>query len=93
MTNGGFSHEALADVTAKLVRNLNLIIDRTTTPPSARVSNLKHRPIGIGSTGWRTCSPRGVRFRLGGVEMERGIFRVIYHAAMMESAAGGRVQA
>jgi ribonucleoside-diphosphate reductase subunit M1 len=48
MTNDGFSHEALADVTAKLVRNLNLIIDRTTTPPSARVSNLKHRPIGIG---------------------------------------------
>jgi ribonucleoside-diphosphate reductase alpha chain len=59
MTNDGFSHEALADVTAKLVRNLNSIIDRNYYPTEhARVSNLKHRPIGIGVQAWRTCSPR-----------------------------------
>jgi ribonucleoside-diphosphate reductase alpha chain len=52
MTNGGFSHEALADVTAKLVRNLNSIIDRNYYPTErTRVSNLKHRPIGIGRQG------------------------------------------
>jgi hypothetical protein len=66
MTNG-FSHEALADVTAKLVRNLNSIIDRNYYPTErTRVSNLKHRPIGIGAGPGGRVHRGGVRFRLGG---------------------------
>jgi hypothetical protein len=58
------------------------------------VSNLKHRPIGIGYRAWRTCSPRRGAFDSEeAFEMERGIFRVIYHAADGVRPAGGRVRA
>jgi ribonucleoside-diphosphate reductase subunit M1 len=44
-----YDYEELANITRQLTRNLNEVIDKTTYPiESAKKSNLKHRPIGIG---------------------------------------------
>ena len=72
-----------------IVRNLDLIIDRTTYPvPEAKKSNLKHRPMGIGIQGLAD-----VFFILGYVfgdkessELNREIFECMYWTALDESA-------
>lgn len=47
--NGKFDFEALVKVTKVVTKNLNIIIDKNYYPvEEAKVSNLKHRPIGIG---------------------------------------------
>ncbi len=47
-----FDFEKLADVTACVTRNLNQIIDINYYPvETARRSNMRHRPIGIGCQG------------------------------------------
>lgn len=47
-----FDFERLAEVTAQVTRNLNKIIDINYYPvETARRSNLRHRPIGIGVQG------------------------------------------
>lgn len=47
-----FDFEKLRHITKVVVRNLNKIIDRNRYPiESARMSNMKHRPIGVGIQG------------------------------------------
>jgi ribonucleoside-diphosphate reductase subunit M1 len=47
-----FDFEKLKEVTKKVVRNLNMIIDRNAYPvETARLSNTRHRPIGLGVQG------------------------------------------
>ena len=42
----------LGNITKQLTRNLNKVVDKTTYPiESAKRSNLRHRPIGIGVQG------------------------------------------
>jgi ribonucleoside-diphosphate reductase alpha chain len=50
--NGKFNHQLLYDVTKRVTRNLNRVIDRNYYPvKEAENSNLRHRPIGLGVQG------------------------------------------
>ena len=50
--NGAFNHQLLYDVTKRVTRNLNRVIDRNYYPvKEAENSNLRHRPIGLGVQG------------------------------------------
>jgi ribonucleoside-diphosphate reductase alpha chain len=50
--NGKFDHQLLYDVTKRVTRNLNRVIDRNYYPvKEAENSNLRHRPIGLGVQG------------------------------------------
>jgi ribonucleoside-diphosphate reductase alpha chain len=50
--NGKFDHQALYNVTKRVTRNLNKVIDRNYYPvKEAENSNLRHRPIGLGVQG------------------------------------------
>jgi ribonucleotide reductase alpha subunit len=47
-----FDYDALRTVAAKIVRNLNRVIDINFYPtPETRLSNMRHRPIGLGVQG------------------------------------------
>jgi len=44
-----FNFDKLHEVSIRVTKNLNKVIDRNHYPvPEARVSNMRHRPIGIG---------------------------------------------
>ncbi|WP_281636453.1 ribonucleoside-diphosphate reductase subunit alpha [Flavobacterium marginilacus] len=50
--NGKFNHQLLFDVTKRVTRNLNRVIDRNYYPvKEAENSNMRHRPIGLGVQG------------------------------------------
>ncbi|OJX50133.1 MULTISPECIES: ribonucleoside-diphosphate reductase subunit alpha [Flavobacterium] len=50
--NGQFNHELLFNVTKRVTRNLNKVIDRNYYPvPEAENSNMRHRPVGLGVQG------------------------------------------
>ena len=50
--DGSFDHEKLKAVTKVITRNLNKVIDVNYYPvPEAKLSNMRHRPIGIGVQG------------------------------------------
>ena len=50
--NGEFNHQLLYNVTKRVTRNLNKVIDRNYYPvPEAENSNMRHRPVGLGVQG------------------------------------------
>ncbi|WP_281226991.1 ribonucleoside-diphosphate reductase subunit alpha [Flavobacterium aquiphilum] len=50
--NGAFNHQLLYDVTKRVTRNLNRVIDRNYYPvQEAENSNMRHRPVGLGVQG------------------------------------------
>ena len=50
--DGLFDHQKLKDVTKVITRNLNKVIEVNYYPvPEAKLSNMRHRPIGIGVQG------------------------------------------
>lgn len=50
--NGTFNHEYLYEVTMRVTRNLNKVIDRNYYPvKEAENSNMRHRPVGLGVQG------------------------------------------
>ncbi|MEZ0005406.1 ribonucleoside-diphosphate reductase alpha chain [Flavobacterium sp. 28YEA47A] len=50
--NGQFNHELLFNVTKRVTRNLNKVIDRNYYPvQEAENSNMRHRPVGLGVQG------------------------------------------
>ena len=50
--NGAFNHKLLYDVTKRVTRNLNKVIDRNYYPViEAENSNMRHRPVGLGVQG------------------------------------------
>jgi len=54
--NKEFDYEKLHYITALITRNLNKVIDVNHYPvKEAEVSNLRHRPIGIGVQGFADC--------------------------------------
>lgn len=85
-----FDYEKLQKVVGIMTTNLNKIIDRNFYPiEKARVSNLKHRPIGIGVQGLAD-----VFFKLGlsyesdaARKINKSIFENIYFAALKQSCA------
>ena len=84
-----FDYDKLHEVTKTVTKNLNRVIDRNFYPvETARRSNMKHRPIGIGVQGLADV------FILCGLQfdceesrlMNAHIFETIYHAALEASS-------
>jgi ribonucleoside-diphosphate reductase alpha subunit len=86
--NGTFDYEKLHEITRIITRNLNKVIDRNFYPiESARKSNMRHRPIGLGVQGLAdTFNLCDLPFDSDEAkDMNIAIFETIYHAAVEES--------
>ena len=83
-----YDYKELENMTRQVTRNLNRVIDKTTYPiESARRSNLRHRPIGIGVQG---LSDVFMKMRIPfdseqAKELNENIFETMYYAAVHES--------
>ena len=86
--NGKFDHEALYNVTKRVTRNLNKVIDRNYYPvKEAENSNLRHRPVGLGVQG---LADAFIMLRLPFTSDEakvlnQEIFETLYFAAVTAS--------
>jgi ribonucleoside-diphosphate reductase alpha subunit len=90
-----FDHAKLHEVTKTVTKNLNRVIDRNFYPvETARRSNMKHRPIGLGVQGLADV------FILCGLPfdceesrlMNAEIFETMYHAALEASSELAEVE-
>jgi len=84
-----FDHEALHRATKIVTRNLNKVIDVNMYPcPGARLSNRRHRPVGIGVSGLADTFLRlGLPFTSAEAKnLNEAIFETIYHASLEASA-------
>ena len=83
-----FEHSRLEKITRLAVRNLNSVIDVNHYPiPEAQLSNMRHRPIGIGIQGLHDVFQR-LNIPYDSPEAEKlnaEIFETIYYAAVSES--------
>ena len=83
-----FDHKKLYEVTYKVTKNLNRIIDRNYYPvPEARNSNMRHRPVGLGVQG---LADAFIKLRLPFTSEEartlnKDIFETIYFASLVAS--------
>ena len=86
--DGQFDHQLLYDVTYKITRNLNRVIDRNYYPvPEARNSNMRHRPVGLGVQG---LADTFIKLRMPftspeAKQLNKDIFETIYFAALTAS--------
>ena len=88
VVDGKFDHEKLFNVTYRVTKNLDKVIDANYYPvPEARNSNMRHRPIGIGVQGLADAfilmrhafdSPEAK-------QLNKEIFETIYYAALTAS--------
>mmetsp|Transcript_25256 Transcript_25256/g.47754 ORF Transcript_25256/g.47754 Transcript_25256/m.47754 type:complete len:828 (+) Transcript_25256:50-2533(+) len=86
--NRHYDFAKLAEVTRVITRNLNRIIDVNYYPvETARRSNMRHRPIGLGVQGLAdTFILLGMAFDSPeAAELNKQIFETIYFAALTES--------
>ena len=83
-----FNHQKLYDVTVRVTKNLNKVIDRNYYPvKEAENSNFRHRPIGIGVQG---LADAFIQLRMPftsekAKELNQDIFETIYFAALNAS--------
>jgi ribonucleoside-diphosphate reductase alpha chain len=86
--NGSFNHQLLFDVTKRVTRNLNKVIDRNYYPvKEAENSNLRHRPVGLGVQG---LADAFIMLRLPftsdeAKKLNQEIFETLYFAAVTAS--------
>ncbi len=86
--DGVFNHQLLFDVTKRVTRNLNKVIDRNYYPIiEAENSNLRHRPIGLGVQG---LADAFIMLRMPftsepAKKLNQEIFETIYFAAVTAS--------
>ena len=86
--NGKFDHQKLFEVAYQVTKNLNDVIDNNYYPvEEARVSNTRHRPVGIGVQG---LADAFILLRLPfeselAKMLNKNIFETIYFAAMTAS--------
>jgi len=86
--NGKFDHDKLYEVTYKVTKNLNVVIDRNYYPvPEARNSNMRHRPVGLGVQG---LADTFIQLRLPftspeAKQLNKDIFETIYFASLKAS--------
>jgi len=83
-----FDYKLLHDITKVVTENLNKVIDRNFYPTEkTRVSNMKHRPIGIGVQGLAdTFALMDISFHSADAKIVNSqIFETIYHAALEKS--------
>ena len=86
--SNGMNWSKLHKVTRIVTKNLNHIIDENFYPvETARRSNLRHRPIGIGVQGLADVfNMIGIPFDSDeAMQLNNNIFETIYHAAIEES--------
>ena len=87
--DGEFDHQSLFDVTVRVTKNLNRVIDRNYYPvKDAENSNFRHRPIGLGVQG---LADTFIMLRLPftsekAKELNQEIFETLYFAAVTASA-------
>jgi len=86
--NGKFDHQKLYDVTKRVTRNLNKVIDRNYYPLiEAENSNMRHRPVGLGVQG---LADAFIKLRLPftsdeAKQMNQEVFETLYFAAVTAS--------
>jgi ribonucleoside-diphosphate reductase alpha chain len=86
--DGEFNHQKLFDVTVRVTKNLNKVIDRNYYPvKEAENSNFRHRPVGLGVQG---LADAFILLRLPftsdkAKELNQEIFETIYFAALTAS--------
>lgn len=83
-----FDYDKLHEVTKVVTNNLNKVIDINFYPtPKTKVSNIKHRPIGIGVQGLAdTFILLDIAFHSDEAkQVNKLIFETIYHAALEKS--------
>ncbi len=86
--NGAFDHNLLYNVTKRVTRNLNKVIDRNYYPvPEAKNSNERHRPVGLGVQG---LADAFIMLRLPftsdeAKKLNQEIFETLYFAAVTSS--------
>ena len=86
--NGTFNHKLLYDVTKRVTRNLNKVIDRNYYPvKEAENSNMRHRPVGLGVQG---LADAFILLRLPftsdeAKKLNQEIFETLYFAAVTAS--------
>ncbi|VXB23073.1 Ribonucleoside-diphosphate reductase [Flavobacterium sp. 9AF] len=85
---GKFNHQFLFDVTKRITRNLNRVIDRNYYPvKEAENSNMRHRPVGLGVQG---LADAFILLRMPftsdeAKKLNQEIFETIYFAAVTAS--------
>jgi ribonucleoside-diphosphate reductase alpha chain len=85
---GEFNHKKLYEVTKRVTRNLNRVIDRNYYPvQEAENSNMRHRPVGLGVQG---LADAFIMLRLPftsepAKKLNQEIFETIYFAAVTAS--------
>ncbi|MEK6510608.1 ribonucleoside-diphosphate reductase subunit alpha [Myroides odoratimimus] len=86
--DGQFNHQFLFDVTKRITRNLNCVIDRNYYPvEEAYNSNMRHRPVGLGVQG---LADAFIMMRMPftspeAKQLNQEIFETIYFAALTAS--------
>ena len=86
--NGEFNHNLLFNVTKRVTRNLNKVIDRNYYPvKEAENSNLRHRPVGLGVQG---LADAFIMMRMPftsdeAKQVNQEIFETLYFAAVTAS--------
>ena len=86
--DGEFDHKKLYDVTVRVTKNLNKVIDRNYYPvKEAENSNFRHRPIGLGVQG---LADAFIELRMPftsekAKELNQDIFETLYFAALQAS--------
>lgn len=86
--DGAFDHQKLFEVTQVVTRNLNRIVDVNSYPiPQAKLSNLRHRPLGLGVQGLADVF---ILLRMpfdsaAAKQLNKEIFETMYFGAMTAS--------
>ena len=86
--NVSFNFDKLGEITETIVENLNIVIDKNYYPTQeSKLSNLKHRPIGIGVQGLADVFIKmGLPFISSDArKLNKDIFEVIYYHALKKS--------
>ena len=93
--DGQFNHQLLYEVTYKVTKNLNKVIDRNYYPVAeARNSNMRHRPVGLGVQGLADAFI-ALRYPFTSNEarqLNKDIFETIYFAALKSSCDLAKVE-
>ena len=93
--NGKFNHELLFNVTKRVTRNLNKVIDRNYYPViEAENSNMRHRPVGLGVQG---LADAFIMLRMPftsdeAKQLNQDIFETLYFAAVTASMELSKVE-
>ena len=93
--DGKFDHQQLFDITKRVTKNLNKVIDRNYYPViEAENSNMRHRPIGIGVQG---LADTFINLRMPftsdeAKQLNQDIFETIYYAAVTASMEEAKLE-